>query len=342
MRLHSILFVFLLPFFCWAADDNPGLDEPLIDQDHGPSRWVDLVQMFNQEENSVKVGRAEVIPESYMFLEFSATESEPPLRVGIVHLPLRPSSFFGGPRQGGPLQAHQMMIRVVVMADTMARPVTSNVINLGHQKKFVRWRREVYPLGQSTLRNDQILDRSSGKGLLDDVWSRNPVYRTGANDNSIFLQNLARNLFGNIQLPDAAMRGFTLAARYAVAKGENAAFDDVLMTLWMAMGASTELRSWRYSLTPVLQLKTLSGGDKGSPSLQSMLDVEENQLDEKIPWIRQMYLDQYTSLTSGGGGPLNRALSWARNKIDPQRQRRPEDFWTMRPRRGRHTQPPER
>ena len=76
--------------------------------------------------------------------------------------------------------------------------------------------RKIYLVGQTTMTNAEFADPSTGKGLVLDVWSKNPKWVQGSNCCNQFVQNLVKNL--GLETPKPFNRYVAMAKEYASIK----------------------------------------------------------------------------------------------------------------------------
>lgn len=76
--------------------------------------------------------------------------------------------------------------------------------------------RKIYPVGQTKLTNAQFADPATGKGLVLDVWAKNPKWVQGSNCCKQFVQNLVKGL--KLKLPKELNMYVANAKEYAALK----------------------------------------------------------------------------------------------------------------------------
>ena len=73
--------------------------------------------------------------------------------------------------------------------------------------------RKIYLVGQTTMTNAEFADPSTGKGLVLDVWSKNPMWVQGSNCCNQFVQNIVQKL--NLKTPKQFNNYVSMAKEYA-------------------------------------------------------------------------------------------------------------------------------
>ncbi|KAI9673996.1 MAG: hypothetical protein M1817_002202 [Caeruleum heppii] len=186
IRLQTIAALALLPN---EASTLHGTGSDLFRRRGGERRSVTLIADVDLEASDVSPTTGKPLLSTHSAVHLSGTSVDGPLRVEL----LKPSPWEWAVRalDWGPENS-----------DKPIAPTSK------------RYHRKLFELGYVDLRNADIIDPATGKGLLLDTWTEDPVFRPGSNDCNKLAQRLVAGM--NLQIPEAARPLLAQAAEFGV------------------------------------------------------------------------------------------------------------------------------
>ncbi|KAI9790207.1 MAG: hypothetical protein M1833_002093 [Piccolia ochrophora] len=146
-------------------------------------RTVSLVASWDVSGDVVETVEGR-FPQAKFFLEFAGTESQNTIRVDMVKMLLSKYRY----------RKHHIAIVGVDMGSPQIRAQPGLVTEVHGIGSTSTARRYVFNLGQVSLRNDEVINPATGRGIVFDTWSRDPVFQEGKHSGYAFVRDLVQNL----------------------------------------------------------------------------------------------------------------------------------------------------
>ncbi|KAI9799126.1 MAG: hypothetical protein M1825_004893 [Sarcosagium campestre] len=242
MNFYSWVCLLLLPCSSLAARGTPqdvkfGAQRGSSSYEQQYKRQYYLIQdVIEDDLGKINVEDKFEAGAVYVSAEFSATDTESALRVGMYIVPAEDG------------EQAQPAIRVLDLGPERQRPTSGRSRKLKFPHDLII-QRTVYNLGAVTISNQQIIDLETGRGLVASVWGKDPVYRSIFNDCYKLQTTLVQAL--GLHIPDGA--------KAALRKGATALMEKSAHHRWEHMSLIYNridqyglglIRQWRFSTKP--------------------------------------------------------------------------------------------